>query len=347
MLNDEEHETDSTFPEQRPLTSADVARRAGVSRTTVSYVLNGITNQRISEKTRQRVLAAARELNYQLQPAARALRRGRSDDIYVLLYRPLTLFVSALIQAMQQRAQELGYTLAVYFTDDSPEEDRRSFFLHLLAQRPAAILSFPGHIAQEEAELARSKGTAIYGIASNTPPAMGLQGYEAGSLVAQHLVERGHQRIGLIAPQNKYQDFMVALRLSGMRSVLSQAGRGDPLLYPMQAATLQEARRVAHVLCHESTSPTALYGFNDEYCLHLLRALYEQNIRVPDDIAVVGTDDLFFCELSRPSLTSVRFNIAHLGKRAVDTIDQHVQPGKHEMTEEPPPPPMLIPRESS
>ncbi|MBO0790959.1 MAG: LacI family DNA-binding transcriptional regulator [Ktedonobacteraceae bacterium] len=337
--------------EHRPPTSVDVARRAGVSRTTVSYVLNGTPHQRISQETRERVLAAARELDYHVQPSARALRRGRNDDIYFILSRPLTLFTSSLVSAMQQRALEIGYTLAVYFNDSTMEEARRNFLIRLFSQRPTGIVSIEGSVTPKEVELAKSKGAGpcvfVGDWSECSIPAVKMQTTEIGRLATRHLIERGHRRMGFIAPQNRFLSYTIPPRLAGMREALEEAGIHDLCVLPIEAITLEEARRVARQLAADPTRPTALYGFNDEYCFHLLRALREQGLRVPEDIALIGTDNIPFCELTRPSLTSIHTDIAAMGSALINLVDHLANNREGDPIVEPLPPPVLIPREST
>lgn len=334
----------------RPPTSVDVARWAGVSRTTVSYVLNGTPNQRISPETRERVLAAAHELNYYVHPSARALRKGQNDDIYFILDHSMTLFLSTLTSELQLRAQEKGYTLAVYFNNASSEEDRRAFLWRLFSQRPLGIIAFPGSITEEDLEHAKSRGAGPCVFVSDWgvkyAPSVQFGAVEIGRLIAQHLLERGHRHIGVIAPQNVHQAYSVPRRLAGMRSVFKNVHAHNLQILPIADTTLAEARRVAEQLAQAPSRPTAIYGFNDEYCFHLLRALSEQGLRVPEDIALVGADDTSFCELSTPSLTSVRFDVKGIGRNLIDCVDRLAN-GEVEFQLELIEPPVLVPRESS
>ncbi|GHO90294.1 LacI family transcriptional regulator [Reticulibacter mediterranei] len=336
-------------PGHRPPTSWDVARRAGVSRTTVSYVLNG-TSLPISQETRERVLTAARELNYHPQPSARALRKGRSDDIYFILDRPLTLFLSALTSVLQQCAREKGYTLAVYFNNIGPQEARQDFLVRLFSQRPFGIVTMPGSLTQDDIELAKSKGAGPCVSIEQAGSLFWTPEEEPGYLIARHLIERGHHQIGVIVPQNRYLSYTIEARLASIYAALEEVKLPAPQPFSIEEITLEEARRIARLLAGDSSRPTALYGFNDEYCFHLLRAFREQNLRVPEDIALVGSDDTPFCELTTPSLTSIRQDIAGIGRYLIDLVEHLAATDENNEREgqfEPIHPPLLIPRESS
>lgn len=337
---------------QRPTTSADVARLAGVSRTTVSYVLNETPNLSIKADTRERVLAAARELNYQLQPAARALRKGCSDDIIFMVDRPLTHFVRDLVRIYDKRAQELGYRLVVCFTDELSPEARHDYLLSLFSTRPAGIIAPSEIITRKDMELAGGNSpmpvvSLGYG---GKGAGSGLPVVEAARVISEHLIERGHRKLGLIAPQLNYLTGHIEERLTGMRAVLENEAGSDVAVFPVTASTLVEGRRVAGEIRNHPMHPTAIFGFNDEYSFPLLRAFYEQGIRVPQDIAVVGTDNLAFGEMTTPSLTSLSFDLQALGTRAIDLIDTTLRSDGVELPVQPLQPmplPTLIVREST
>jgi DNA-binding LacI/PurR family transcriptional regulator len=350
-LEDLEQSRNIMTSNHHPPTSADVARLAGVSRTTVSYVLNETPNLSIKPETRERVLAAARELNYQLQPAARTLRKGQSDDIYFVADRPLTLFIRDLIRAYRRRARELGYNFVVCFGEDLSAEATRDFLLRLFSTRPAGIIASSEMITPDYIELARSKGAGplvsmVAGL-DNATPAVSMQIDDAAKLVTEHLLERGHRQIGLIAPQARHLISYVKSRLETMKSVLETEGACNVRVFPMASASLAEARRVVQELRDDPARPTALYGFNDEYCFPLLRALHEQGLRVPKDLALAGTDNLAFGEMTTPSLTTVGFDLNALGARVIDLIHILLRSEGDNAQVEPVPPPTLIHREST
>ena len=166
-------------------------------------------------------------------------------------------------------------------------------------------------------------------------------------LTAWHLLACGHRRLGMIVPQNRFLVHAVEPRLAGMRAVLEEAGMPDLQLLPIEKISLEEAHRIARQLAADPDRPTGLYGFNDEYCFHLLRAFRDQGLRVPEDIALVGADITPFCELMTPSLTSVHIDIAAIGSALINLIDHLAHAREGEIAFESIPPPQLIQRESS
>jgi LacI family transcriptional regulator len=336
----------------RPPTSADVARLAGVSRTTVSYVLNDTPNLSIKPETRARVLAAARELNYQLQPAARALRKGQSDEIYFVADRPLTLVIQNLTRAYQRRARELGYNLVVCLVEDLSAEARRDLMLRLYSTRPAGIIAPSEIITPADVALARSKGAgplvSMFAGLDRRKHDTGIHSLdETARLVTEHLLQRGHTQLGLIAPQLRHVAPYLKARLQTMQAILGQEGLDDVRVFPMAAPSLTEARRIVRELRADPAHPTALHGFNDEFCFPLLRAFHEQGFRVPEDLALAGTDDMDFGAMTIPSLTTVHQDFESMGTRVIDLIDRLLHTDDDNVQVEPVPPPTLIQREST
>ncbi|MBN9387947.1 MAG: LacI family DNA-binding transcriptional regulator [Chloroflexi bacterium] len=338
--------------EERPVTSFDVARLAGVSRTTVSYVLNNTPNLSIKAETREKVLAAARELNYQVHQVARTLRKGQSDEIYFVADRPLTLFTTELIRGMHQRAKELGYTLAVYFNDDPDEEHRHNFLLRLLSHQPAGVIGMPGGYLTSELEQVQSQSTAslVYFQANHlhNDNYFHERAFEVGKIVALYLLERGHRKIGMIAPQNRLQVTNLAGRVKGIKDILENAGYPAFRVFPVEGPNLNEMRQIVSQLQADPDRPTAIYGFSDEYSFPLLRALLEKGFKVPQDIALIGSDNTPFCDYTVPSLTSVSLNVKHIAEQAVDLIAQKKGNREKSFSElKPNPLPFLIEREST
>jgi DNA-binding LacI/PurR family transcriptional regulator len=172
--------------------------------------------------------------------------------------------------------------------------------------------------------------------------------YEVGRLITRYLIERGHRRIGLIAPQNSLQITNLAGRVEGMKEVLEQAGYPNYREYPVDGPNLDEMRQVARQLQSDPNRPTAIYGFSDEYSFPLLRALLEQGFRVPHDVALIGADNTPMCDYTSPSLTSVSLNVKQVAEQAIDAIVQRKDGKESSITEvESKSLPFLVQREST
>ncbi len=165
-----------------------------------------------------------------------------------------------------------------------------------------------------------------------------------GYLAAQHLLERGHHHLGLIRPVDSLHEYGFQQRLEGMRSAIAGIPEVTLDILPLQF-TLSDAHSLVDTCLTGADHPTGIYAFNDEYALLLLGALADRGRRVPQDVAVVGTDDISFSTFMRPTLTTIRFDTISLAQRAVGMlVNWHSgQPLPEELTR--PLVPQLIPRE--
>lgn len=335
------------------LTVDDVAREAGVSRTAVSYVLNerGQRNKHVSEETRAKVLQALQTLNYHSHGAARALRKGYSDEVALLLgVVPPT--VAEMIASVQQQSLIYGYTPVMYLSHGLSTQEREALYETIFARRPIGIIASPFTFTAEDAARARQIGVQhIVFIGFHTElveetysivfPSRAL-GYQA----AQHLLERGHSHLALIQPENRRHENAFLQRLEGMRAAITEVPGTTLQVLPLQLSVLA-ARTLVENVFTGSDRPTGVYAFNDEHAVVLLGALAWRGIHVPQEVAVVGTDNLPIGEFVWPSLTSMCFDILDIGKRAVDMLHTLHQglPLSEELVR--PLVPQVIPREST
>jgi LacI family transcriptional regulator len=323
---------------QKPLTSVDVARRAGVSRTAVSFVLNGSQSSHVSEETRAKVLQAASELGYHPNTSAQALRKGQSSEICVLSSTAMSTNDAEIFVAMQQHALRLGYIPVFYFVGGLSEEKRRELLVRILARRPLALLLAPDCINEGDITLARQMGIEYILLGTAEPieehklsmssrertwTALSLPTRIFGRLAAQHLLERGHRSLGIVSPQESRHHLAFLQRLQGMRDAISAAGLSEAEveieILPLHL-TLSSAHDLVSTHLGASRRPTGIYTFNDEYALPLLRALGDFGLRVPQDIALVGTDNVAFSAFVTPALTTISFDNSAVGQRVIEKL---------------------------
>ena len=185
-------------------TSVDVARRAGVSRTTVSYVLNENGHGHVSDETRMKVLQAAHEMSYNTHFSARALRKGQSDEICLIVDLPLTIHRTELFVSLQQHALHYGYPAVVYFSHGLPPDQVEKQLFKIFARRPIGIFATAESMTAEHVALAKSMGVnniVLYSVKPITyARTIILPTMDAGRLAALHLIERGHRHLGLVHP---------------------------------------------------------------------------------------------------------------------------------------------------
>ena len=332
-------------------TSLDVARKAGVSQAAVSYVLSGKQNRHVSEKTREKIVQAAQELGYQVHPSARSLRRGQSDEICCIINTPPSLFSYEIHLAIQEHIFSHGYIPVFYANSGAPTEQWRETLQSMFSRHPMGLILTQLKSSVDDINIARRMGIENIVLISTEVvadiPTVVFPSSPPGYLAAQHLLERGHRHLAIVQPNEPLLAGLFQQRLEGMRAAMAAAA-GTTLDILPPTLSLPDAYYLVDTFLTRKEHPTGIYTFNDEYALPLLRALNDRGMGVPQDIAIVGTDDLPFCECVRPSLTSIRFdsNVA-IGRCAVEMLimllaGQPLPEGlSHSLN------PQLIPREST
>ncbi|MEU1193747.1 LacI family DNA-binding transcriptional regulator [Streptomyces sp. NPDC005859] len=310
-------------PAPRPVpTSADVARLAGVSRATVSYVLNNASAVRISEPTRRRVHEAAKELGYVPHAAARTLRAGHSRMVLMpTLPVPAGPLYSRFVHEFQGALSRLDYTVVQYGATGLRGDDAARAWAEL---RPVAVLvPGPGIGPEGVAVLKRSGARAVVTlspVAVEGARAVHLDHADVGRSAAGHLYARGRRRIGVVVPAEPGMEIFSAPRLAGSREALDGTDATVtelPLAFTEESAAALAARWPALGL-------DGVFAYNDEYAMLLMRALQDEGVRVPEDVAVIGADDLMLGRLLRPRLSTVRIELPS-GRDLASLVDRAVR----------------------
>jgi DNA-binding LacI/PurR family transcriptional regulator len=307
-------------------TSADVAREAGVSRATVSYVLNDTPHQKIPETTRHRVREAALQLGYTPSAAARVLRSGRSDVVLLLLPDwPIGPAVGLLLEALSASLADAGLTFVAHPTAGS----RRSVAEVWKAITPAAVVGFEEFDEQEAATL-RAAGVPLVVCLLGCTPGLGIEQTpqpRIGRLQVEHLVAAGHRRIGYATDPDPRLRAFAQGRLDGVRHACAELGLADPdvrvvPLDPAAAADAVQAWRAAGV--------TGICAYNDETALAVLAGLRVHGLAAPTGLAVVGVDDIPAAALADPPLTTVVVDLLgsaeHIAHSIVAAIHEEPAP---------------------
>ena len=298
------------------VTSADVARRAGVSRSTVSQVLNG-HGDRFPENTRERVAAAARELGYQPSAAGRALVRGASDIVVALI--PDMTVGPTLQDFLNGATDELarhGLTLLLRLASTSPESTEAM----IAGLRPAAvmcILPVPERLRERIAQLGIR-------LVEPGPPDNRDVNTEIGRAQALHLIERGYRQIAYAHLSDKRQDTFGDARERGAREACEVHGLTRPRVIRL-APSVDEAVTQLRAL----EAGTAVACYNDDVAATLLGGCRELGLRVPHDIALAGTDDTAIARLSFPAITTFGYALGPYVSDAAEVIRDASSPGGH------------------
>ncbi|MCX4529488.1 MULTISPECIES: LacI family DNA-binding transcriptional regulator [unclassified Streptomyces] len=363
-----------------------MARLAGVSRATVSYVLNNAEAVRISEPTRRKVREAAEELGYVPHAAARSLRAGHTRIVLLpTSHVPIGPLYSAFLNELQWALRRLDYTVVQYGSLGLSGDEAARAWAEL---RPVAVISL-GEIAlsaHNVATLKRAGARAVITLGPVGVPgahALVMDQAEVGARAAEHLIERGHRRIGVVVPEENGLELFSAPRLAGARSAATAAaagtmtgigagvetgsgtatvtgtgtetaaetgagteagtvvgsaavigagaGTGAGALGPaggvvIEALPLAYTEESAAALAGRwrSLGLDAVFAYNDEYAMLLMRALQDAGLRVPQDVAVIGADDLLIGRLLRPRLSTVQMKMP-TGDHLAALVDQAVR----------------------
>lgn len=317
-------------------TSADVARLAGVSRATVSYVLNNNSTVRISEPTRRRVREAASDLGYVPHAAARSLRAGHTRMVLLAAaHIPAGPLHQRFYQDLQTDLRRLDYTVVQYGSVGLDADEAARAWAEL---RPVAVVS-PGGIALTPhgiGVLTRSGAKAVITLGPQPVDgahALVMDQRQVGSCAALHLLSRGRRRIGVVMPQEPGLALFSEPRLAGALRAVEQSGTDArvqplPLRYGEESAGELAAR-------WRTLGLDAVFAYNDEYAMLLMRALQDAGVQVPAETAVIGADDLMLGRLLRPRLSSVRMELA-TAQPPAEMIDRLVQhpggaPERHDL----------------
>ncbi|MDT0421165.1 LacI family DNA-binding transcriptional regulator [Streptomyces evansiae] len=301
---------------------ADVAQAAGVSSQTVSRVSNGFPG--VNEETRQQVLRAMKDLGYRPNSAARALKRGEFRTIGVITFTLSTTGNMRTLEAIATSAALEGYAVTLLPVAMPTQDEVRGAFsrlgelaidaaivimeVHLL---DAARFSLPPHVRVVVADSdAGDRYTVV-----DTDQAGGTR--EA----VRHLLDLGHHTVWHLAgPEESYA---AQRRTRAWQAALTEAGRVPPPL--VRGDWSPESGYRAGLRLAEQPGCTAIFAANDQMALGLLRALHERGRKVPDDISVVGFDDIAESNSFLPPLTTVHQDFAEVGRRCVEGVLNQVR----------------------
>jgi len=290
--------------QHRKVSGKDVAEAAGVSRTTVSFVLNDRPNSAIPEETRRRVLTAAEALGYAPSPEARALKLGHSDVVLCLLPDwPITGPLGVLLESLSARLADSGLTMLAH--QRRPDDDLSQV---LGALTPTTIVAMCD-LSEIEVSYAEARGislVAFMGDVPGRPDLAGLRQSDIGRLQVAALVDRGHASVAYVLPHDRNLDWFSEPRLEGARE---EAQRRNADLIEYRDVDNGGARLATWVISAARDRVTGICAYNDEVALSILMAAHGAGIAVPEDVSLIGVDDSCFTRMTRPPLSSVGFGL--------------------------------------
>ncbi|WP_203794631.1 LacI family DNA-binding transcriptional regulator, partial [Actinoplanes derwentensis] len=284
----------------------DVATHAGVSVGTVSNVLN--RPGAVAATTRDRVLAAITALDYRPNEAARSLAAGRSRTLGLIVPDVTNPFFADLARGAEQIADQRDVVVMLYNSGESTEREQR-YFGRLETQRVQGVLVSPVHEVGTAVDDLVRRGTPVVlldrGSGKHGLCCVSVDDHTGGDLAARHLIGCGYRSLAYVGgPLSVPQ---TAARLAGAREVTQGAGATLEVI-ETRAVTVAEGRAAGTAIGvrRAGQRPEAVFCANDLLALGVLQAVTRQGLRVPDDLAIVGYDDIDYAAAAAVPLTSVR-----------------------------------------
>ena len=327
----------------------DVAEHAGVSVGTVSNVLN--RPDVVSTATRERVLGAITALGFVRNESARQLRAGHSRTIGLVVLDIANPFFTDVARGVEDVANAAGLAVILCNSDDRPEKE--SAYLDVLAeQRVQGVLITPTAELSPNLQALRRRGVPVVLVDRRAPSAdqcaVAVDDVLGGRLAAEHLLERGHRRIAFIGGASGLPQ--VQERHAGIEAAVRESTGGDDALvvFSPEHLTVDAGREAAAriVGMPAARRPTAAICANDLMALGVLQEMVRQGVRVPEDFAIVGYDDIDFAASAAVPLTSVRKPRQALGSRAAELLLDEARGEEHAHVQEVVEPTLVV-RESS
>ena len=278
---------------------------------------------RIGDETRERVLRAARALNYRPHPEASNLRRRRSHSVGVLIPDLTNAIHGLLLRGVSDKLESEGYTSVVIETRDS--ESRLDLALEALKDRrvEGVVNAAARHVDGRRLREFMRDGTpvvfAVRDIGGIQATRVLADDFRGGALAAQHLLSLGHRQIAQISGPAQVAAFVERSR--GMRSVVLEAGVAAELpTVEAASGTVEEGRSAVARLLREKPAPTAIFAHNDLLAIGAIAALREAGLHCPDDVSVLGYNDTPLTEYLAPALSTIRLPATEVGQLAAERL---------------------------
>ncbi len=316
----------------KPRSTLDlVAKRAGVSPSTVSRILNGTA--RVSQEKQDLVRTAIEELNFQPDPAARSLAGGRAMSVGVLTQFIDSPFYGEALRGIEDVLHSSGYS-PLFVSGHWNEAEEKSRLLMLRQRKVDGVIVLTGKLANETLmEVADRMPVVVTGRHLDSPNLFSIDfdNIEGAGLAVKHLHALGHQNVAFISGPLDHPD--AEQRLTGYRAELQRRGmRLDDALVVYSDFQESGGFRAMNQLLESRVNFSAVIAANDQMAYGARLALHRAGLRVPDDVSLVGFDDLPHSAFTLPPLTTVRQSVYEIGASAaqamVDLLDRKTPPAK-------------------
>lgn len=299
----------------------DVAKLSGLSKTTVSRVINN--HSYVSEEKKNLVLKAMKELNYTPNPSARKLRGQVTTTIGVIVPRIVNPFFSYLVDSIEQVAYKNGYHVLIFQSNEDKEKELA--FLNLLKTKQVdGIIMTSIENDWSIIEPFTESGPILLCneyVNNANVSIVRLDQYKGAYIGVKHLLEKGHRKIGyctggLFAEEGKDKD-----RNQGYQKALQEAGiEPDPKWIFVNQHSIEDGKQVVKKILSMEDRPTAIFTGSDEIAGGMMIEAKECDLKIPNDLAIIGFDDQPLAQMLDPKLTTIRQPIDQMGVKAMETL---------------------------
>jgi len=298
----------------------DVAKLANVSIQTVSVVVNNKPD--IAPETRARVLSAIETLGYQPYTVARSLRTGATRTIALIVSDITNPFFASMANTVEYYAHESGYSVILYNTHADLEREKK--YIEMATQRGVDGVLFVATKDEmrglDSLEAAGTRVVAIDRIPDNfNGPALTLDNVKTGVLVAEHLLDLGHTRFAhIVGPLDLH---LSRDRMNGFHDTIRSRGlEPGPVATSDSSWSARSGYEAMQTLLKENPLPTAVFAANDRVAIGAMGAITQAGLRIPQDISIVGVDDIEFATYQTPPLTTVRQSLEDIATSGIKTL---------------------------
>lgn len=337
-----------------PADMKTIAERVGVSKTTVHRALANVG--RISPETREKILKVAAELDYRPNNLARGLRSQKSATIGFVVIGLTNSFYSTILEGVESVSTDTGYSILVARTEASPSRELQHLNV-LREKRVDGIIIAPTHPTQnlEMFRRLREAGTPFVFIDRFMPSIDAdyvlTDNFMGGYLAGKHLVSLGRKRIGFgTVPGSEMSATSVSERVRGLKAALEEAGVDAPAMIGegLPGFRPQEGFAAASVerYLQDGGRIDGVFGCNDNTAIGVITGLRRMGLRVPEDVSVVGFDDLDIAPYVQPALTTIRQPARRLGEEAMRLLLERMSSGLGAAWQHLLLPPQLVVRDS-
>ena len=317
----------------------DVAKEAGVSASTVSYVLNRTPTETISPETTQRVMDAVKKLGYVPNLNARSLSSRRSNLIGVLI--PQTEpgkelmfsnpFYGELLSSIEYTARQHGYHLLLSGTKE--DQDYLSIARNRGVDGVIIVGTYPGENLMQLKTLDVPIVLVDSYVKDDAFHTIGIEDREGARTATRYLISKGHRRIAFVSGSIR-ENGVNMKRFQGYRDAMQEAGLTvDETAVYSGTVDYEYGMEAARDFLARGSQQTAAFVTADVITMGLIRGLQQNHVRIPEDVSVVSFDDVYLSQMANPALTTIHQDIGEKGKQAVQLVLDAARSGEHHHTE--------------